>query len=280
MNAVGWLLAVTLVPGVSARAPSSRLHDPPPAAVLHHLASAGTLQVFRLGEHDPEGHGSWNWAQPGWLVRHQIVSEAHVDRAWQRRMAAILADSTHYVQRIVDFTSPGYALFGLRFIGGGRTSDVLILPETQSWSVWSQGESEGVGYFDADGPEILALLTSALRADPVVRRLAPDGRLAPRDGGLEAPRHTNLAQFPEAIARPAPEYPPLAKKAGIEGTVILMVTVRRDGSVGRVSVRQSVPSLDGAALAAVRHWSFRPGLDTAGRPIECQVAIPMRFKLH
>jgi TonB family protein len=65
---------------------------------------------------------------------------------------------------------------------------------------------------------------------------------------------------PKILKRMAPEYPPAALAAGIEGTVLVEAQIQRDGRVGNVAVLRSVPGLDEAALAAVRQWVFTPTL--------------------
>lgn len=53
-------------------------------------------------------------------------------------------------------------------------------------------------------------------------------------------------------------FPPQARKAGIQGTVILEAVIDQEGCVRHPRVLKGVPHLDGAALAAVRSWTFRP----------------------
>jgi protein TonB len=57
-----------------------------------------------------------------------------------------------------------------------------------------------------------------------------------------------------------PEYPPFAADAGIEGTVIVLVTVAPDGSASdfRVWVSSGSPALDHAALVAAERSTYAP----------------------
>ncbi|MFH1313177.1 MAG: M56 family metallopeptidase [Candidatus Eisenbacteria bacterium] len=78
-----------------------------------------------------------------------------------------------------------------------------------------------------------------------------------------------------------PEYPEVARKGGIGGEVLLDVTVKKDGSVGAVALKQGVPecpALDKSAEEAVRKWKFEPATE-AGTPIEMTIVIPVRFRL-
>jgi protein TonB len=80
---------------------------------------------------------------------------------------------------------------------------------------------------------------------------------------------------------PKPVYPDSARRQGREGKVILRVEVRLDGRAGAVSVDRSSGDyrLDGAALAAVRQWRFRPALRN-GAPVAAIVRVPIRFRLR
>lgn len=72
-------------------------------------------------------------------------------------------------------------------------------------------------------------------------------------------------------------YPDEALETGTEGTVVLMALVRRDGSVGAVSVSRSLTeSLDRSALRTVRTWKFEPAT-RAGEPVDVIVEIDVDF---
>ena len=57
-----------------------------------------------------------------------------------------------------------------------------------------------------------------------------------------------------------PRYPMLARRAKLEGSVLLHFRISRDGHIQHVEVRTSSGHalLDEAALAAVRTWRFSP----------------------
>lgn len=76
-------------------------------------------------------------------------------------------------------------------------------------------------------------------------------------------------------------YPELARRAGVEGTVIVRVLVTKDGSVSRMLIEYSDNKLlDQAAEDAIRKYGrFTPAIQN-GQPIACWVSIPIRFKLR
>ena len=77
-----------------------------------------------------------------------------------------------------------------------------------------------------------------------------------------------------------PLYPLIAKKSGWEGTVLVRVTVEKNGRASKVDVSRSSGHkvLDAAALKAVRRWTFRPARD-GNIPIRSVVVIPLKFSL-
>jgi len=91
--------------------------------------------------------------------------------------------------------------------------------------------------------------------------------------------YVTIDELPEAITRVAPEYPPAARQAGVDGTVMLSANVLEDGTVGDVKVVNSIPLLDAAAIAAVRQWRFRPAI-AKGLPVATWVVVPLKFSLH
>ena len=80
---------------------------------------------------------------------------------------------------------------------------------------------------------------------------------------------------------PPPPYPPMARRRGYEGTVLLVVLVEKQGTVKdlRVLRTSGYPVLDQAALDAVRKWRFEPGRK-GEEPVEMWVNIPVRFQLE
>jgi len=88
---------------------------------------------------------------------------------------------------------------------------------------------------------------------------------------------------PVIVGTLTPIYPEFARKAGIQGTVVLEVEVYKDGTVGEIRVKRSVQSgpgsLDEEAIAAIRRVKFQPGI-AGGKPVDTLVIIPIEFKLH
>jgi protein TonB len=86
---------------------------------------------------------------------------------------------------------------------------------------------------------------------------------------------------PTPIKRQAPEYPELARAAGAEGTVMVEVTVDKNGRVieARVVSSDTIKSLEEAAKKAARDWLFNPAKQR-DLPVKARIVIPFEFKLH
>jgi len=75
-----------------------------------------------------------------------------------------------------------------------------------------------------------------------------------------------------------PQYPPQAGRARIEGTVVLMAVIGKDGSVKDVRVESGLPMLAQAAIDAVRQWRYKPYV-IDGEPVEVDSRITINFTL-
>ncbi|MDX9857058.1 MAG: energy transducer TonB [candidate division Zixibacteria bacterium] len=86
--------------------------------------------------------------------------------------------------------------------------------------------------------------------------------------------------IPDMIYQEKPEYPRLAKQAGIEGRVWVKVLVDKNGNARDALVAKSsgTASLDEAAVAAAKKCRFKPGIQN-GQPVACWVTFDYDFKL-
>ena len=80
------------------------------------------------------------------------------------------------------------------------------------------------------------------------------------------------------IHRVQPEYPPLARQARIQGTVVLQAVISREGRIENLQVLSGHPLLVPAALAAVRQWRYRP-YSLNDQPVEVETQITVNFTL-
>lgn len=102
--------------------------------------------------------------------------------------------------------------------------------------------------------------------------------------GDEAEIFVVVEQMPELIGGLASlykviEYPDLALRAGIEGTVVVQFVIETNGVPTNPTIMKSGGSiLDTAALEAIKKLKFIPGKQR-GKPVRVRYAMPVRFKL-
>jgi TonB family protein len=85
---------------------------------------------------------------------------------------------------------------------------------------------------------------------------------------------------PRLLREVKAEYTDEARRRGITGDVVLEIVVRRDGSVGDVTVLQGRGAgLDQRAIAAVRQWRFSPAR-RRGEPVDVIVEVAVEFTLR
>lgn len=76
-----------------------------------------------------------------------------------------------------------------------------------------------------------------------------------------------------------PDYPPVAKAAHVEGTVVLAATISKAGRIENLHVVSGSPMLTQAAVDAVAQWVYRPYL-LNGQPVEVETSVNVVFKLE
>lgn len=134
---------------------------------------------------------------------------------------------------------------------------------------------EPVPPVQANPPEVDSLLCSADEAKRTEARLraeCPDPPIAAED--FPDP----WEDLPDLVTRVDPVYPDEARRAGLEGTVVVQALLGCDGHVWCMRLANSIPGLDAAALRAVRQWVFAPAT-LHGGPLTVWVAVPVRFSL-
>ena len=85
---------------------------------------------------------------------------------------------------------------------------------------------------------------------------------------------------PEIISAPPPEYPAMARNAGVTGTVIVQFLVKKNGEIGEIKVLKANPpglGFEDEARKAVRQWKMKPAINN-GQPVAIWVTQPIRFK--
>jgi TonB family protein len=94
-----------------------------------------------------------------------------------------------------------------------------------------------------------------------------------------AVRVGNGVSAPLILERQEPSYTEEARAAKIQGTVLLRLVVRADGTTGQIRVLRSLDvGLDQRAVEAVSRWRFKPGMKD-GKPVAVETTLEVSFHL-
>src|ERR1700686_4069792 len=83
------------------------------------------------------------------------------------------------------------------------------------------------------------------------------------------------------VTKGEPGYPEAARKAGLQGLVVMDAVIAPDGSVRRLRPCSGPDLLAQSATAAVQSWKFEPYLSSSsGKPVEVETTIAIEFRLN
>jgi protein TonB len=136
-------------------------------------------------------------------------------------------------------------------------------------------------------------LTPAPRAVATTAAAQPRPATAPSSADAlatsKAPGEAGEAEVPFVAPRfdaayfnnPPPPYPPLSRRLGEQGRVMVRVFVDTSGAPAQIELRESSghPRLDDAAASAVRRWRFVPAR-RGSEPVGAWVLVPISFNLR
>lgn len=151
----------------------------------------------------------------------------------------------------------------------GLNADMNIRPMAKRAQVRSSmtlpGGRAGI---PAPEPAPMALMLAAPDAPPPPE---PDGPVRYVAGGF--------ITEPEKLAGSNPVYPEAARRARVQGVVVLELTINAKGEVTHVQPLRTLPlGITEAAASAVRTWRFKPAIRN-GRPIAVKYIITVNFHL-
>lgn len=133
---------------------------------------------------------------------------------------------------------------------------ILVLTRA---GLWEKESADGAGWLD----EAKRLAHACGRPE-----LAPVDESEPSD------------RNPKLIHCNKPVYSEDARRAGLEGEVLVKITVDEFGDVSHAEIMKGVhPLIDEAALAAAKECRFSPGR-RSGVPVKAIMALPYNFRLN
>ncbi len=107
--------------------------------------------------------------------------------------------------------------------------------------------------------------------------ITQDIKIEDDEPGMDA--FVAVEKYPEMVVAKTPEYPEIAKRAGITGRVFVKVLVDKEGKPRRAVVIKSDSDLfNEAAIAAAMKSAFTPALQN-NHPIAVWIVLPYKFQL-
>jgi protein TonB len=132
-------------------------------------------------------------------------------------------------------------------------------------------------------PQIMKTLPTETTPVPVIQ-IAPDSDAQTITVQPQQPQAqpTDSSASGLTNTHTTPPYPPVARRLGQDGTVILSITVGTDGVVTAAQVAKSsgVPELDQAAVDWVKgHWRYKPAVQN-GVAVPSNTQAAVKFDLR
>jgi TonB family protein len=135
-----------------------------------------------------------------------------------------------------------------------------------------------------EGPQATGMMAVGLGSSPSTGtvEVRSEGR-PPQQPATSAnrPQRVRISQgVSQAMieSKVSPTYPPEARAARVQGSVILKAIIGKDGTVQNLSLISGDPLLASAAMDAVRQWKYRPYL-LNGNPVKVDTQITVNFTL-
>ncbi|MFT6862864.1 MAG: protein TonB [Akkermansiaceae bacterium] len=117
---------------------------------------------------------------------------------------------------------------------------------------------------------------------PMKRSGPSQAELAQREAQRRASLAKKITQQASVLSRGTPSYPRSARTKGLQGQVVVTVTVGISGKVSSCQISKSSghSSLDQSAVSAARRYRFRPAKNGLGQTVSVKKAIPFNFQLN
>ena len=129
-----------------------------------------------------------------------------------------------------------------------------------------------------DVPEDVTIESTELDFDRIPVDLPEPARHETAPVEEEVLEFWRVERQPVLVRRAMPDYPEMAKRAGLEGVVFVAFTVGADGSVGDVRVVRGPEIFRQAAVEAVSQFAFEPAVQN-DRSVAVKMTMPIRFRL-
>lgn len=253
-----------------------------------------------------EDRGAWVRVQDddgmtGWAERNSLERTSERERRLARYDAIRKLPA---LNAIVSARTPLYAGPGIFYpIIGELPAETQVKVYTRDHDFYAIDHDNQIAYADVDAIDVSSAGTRQVEVhtDTTATDTASSSATATSPAPAEAqappvepPAEVHVATDnagvysavpaggtqPEETDRVVPRYPMLARRAGIQGPVVVRGIVRRDGTIDNVEVIKDLPyGLGEAAKDAVSEWHFRPAT-YRGDPIDVYYTVTVNFRLQ
>jgi TonB family protein len=182
---------------------------------------------------------------------------------------------------IIEFSAGGRGYFRVNMAHGsrGRHQCMICTAANGHLLIWNAGAPNEKGL-----DSIVATLGSIA---PLPQRSDAESAQSarPTDDAVEGipsnPVAVRPAELPKGlwIKKVPPKYPEEARRAYIQGTVMLQVEIDKTGDVTVLELLDGPIELAGSAVAAVRQWKYKPYL-LLGQPVDVITQIQVNYELR
>jgi protein TonB len=243
-----------------------------------------------------EDRGAWVRVQDeqgtsGWAERNSLERTAERQRRLERYAAIKKLPS---LAAMVTERTPLYAGPGIFYpIIGELSPEMQVRVYTRDHDFYALDHDGQIAYADVDAVDVSSAgtrqldvstatpppteTTASAAPPPAPPEPAPAPALPPAQGVYSAVPLGGTQ--PMEIDRVLPSYPVTARRAGVQGAVVVRGIVRRDGTIDDVEIIKDLPyGLGDAARGAVSRWRFRPAT-YRGEPIDVYYTVTVNFRL-
>ena len=205
--------------------------------------------------------GTWVWYShrqpPARPVAHRVKIVRYTDLGVPPSIARPTAPQINVAEAVAKIAAPPPAIAVPEPVADEKAQVQTIATQTQMAEEIPTVDLSNLGTGDGDTLQVdLDIDTSPAPTDFIV-----------------------VDQEPVRLSIAAPVFPPVARGAGIEGSVLVQVLVGKDGKVKDAIVVDGPDALRQAADDCARTAVFRPALIDQ-KPVEVWVVIPITFKLR